>query len=119
VPKPIAKLPHAAAAFGAPLEKLTFVDADGDIVTISTLDDLASAAATATGRELLLHGVFAAAVAAGAAAGTTEALDPVGPLLAKLADSGQAPGVVATISCAFAIAPFMPFSRGVSSKRAP
>jgi hypothetical protein len=59
---------HAAAAFGAPLEKLTFVDADGDIVTISTLDDLAYAAANATGRELLLHGVFAAAVAAAAAA---------------------------------------------------
>ena len=31
----------------------------------------------------------------------------------------QAPGVEATISCARAMAPFMPFSRGVSSKRAP
>ena len=43
---------------------------------------------------------LAAAVAAGAAAGTTEALDPVGPLLAKLADSGQAPGVVARVRSA-------------------
>ena len=40
---------------------------------------------------------LAAAVATGAAAGTTEALDAVGPLLGKLADSGQAPGVVARI----------------------
>ena len=31
----------------------------------------------------------------------------------------QAPGVLATISCAFAIEPFMPFSRGVSSNVAP
>ena len=43
---------------------------------------------------------LAAAVAAGAAAGTTEALDPVGPLLAKLTDSGQAPGVVARVRSA-------------------
>jgi hypothetical protein len=43
---------------------------------------------------------LAAAVAAGAAAGTTEALDPVGPLLARLADSGQAPGVVARVRSA-------------------
>lgn len=40
---------------------------------------------------------LAAAVAAGAAAGTTEALDPVGPLLAKLADSGQAPAALARV----------------------
>ena len=31
----------------------------------------------------------------------------------------QAPGVSATISCALAIEPFMPFSRGVSSNFAP
>ena len=43
---------------------------------------------------------LAAAVAAGAAAGTTEAFDSVGPLLAKLADSGQAPGVVARVRSA-------------------
>jgi len=40
---------------------------------------------------------LAAAVATGAATGTTESLDAVGPLLAKLADSGQAPGVVARV----------------------
>lgn len=43
---------------------------------------------------------LAAAVTAGAAAGTTEALDPVGPLLAKLADSGQAPAAVARVRSA-------------------
>ncbi|MFM7243557.1 MAG: hypothetical protein ACKO40_05185, partial [Planctomycetaceae bacterium] len=37
---------------------------------------------------------LAAAVATGAATGTPEALDPVGPLLARLEDSGQAPGAV-------------------------
>ena len=31
----------------------------------------------------------------------------------------QAPGVAATSSCAFSIAPFMPFSRGVSTNFAP
>jgi len=40
---------------------------------------------------------LAAAVAAGAASGTPEPLDPVGPLLARLEDSGQAPGAVARI----------------------
>jgi hypothetical protein len=40
---------------------------------------------------------LAAAVATGAATGTSEALDAVGPLLGKLADSGQAPGVVARV----------------------
>ncbi|NBW97050.1 MAG: hypothetical protein EBR28_10045 [Planctomycetia bacterium] len=40
---------------------------------------------------------LAAAVAAGAAAGTTEALEPVGPLLAKLVDSGQAAATVARV----------------------
>jgi len=40
---------------------------------------------------------LAAAVATGAVAGTTESLDAVGPLLAKLADSGQAAGVVARV----------------------
>jgi len=40
---------------------------------------------------------LAAAVAAGAATGTAEPLDPVGPLLARLEDSGQAPGAVARI----------------------
>ncbi|MEI6241612.1 MAG: hypothetical protein WCR51_14600 [Planctomycetia bacterium] len=40
---------------------------------------------------------LAAAVTAGASEGTTEALDPVGPILARLADSGQAPGVVARV----------------------
>ncbi|NCA11482.1 hypothetical protein EBR56_06690, partial [bacterium] len=43
---------------------------------------------------------LAAAVATGAAAGTTESLDAVGPLLGKLADSGQAPGVVARVRSA-------------------
>ncbi len=40
---------------------------------------------------------LAAAVATGAATGTSEALDAVGPLLGKLADSGQAPGVVSRV----------------------
>jgi hypothetical protein len=40
---------------------------------------------------------LAAAVATGAATGTAEPLDPVGPLLARLEDSGQAPGTVARI----------------------
>lgn len=40
---------------------------------------------------------LAAAVAAGAASGTPEPLAPVGPLLARLADSGQAPAAVARI----------------------
>lgn len=40
---------------------------------------------------------LAAAVAAGAASGTPEALAPVGPLLARLADSGQAPAAVARV----------------------
>lgn len=40
---------------------------------------------------------LAAAVAAGAASGTPEPLAPVGPLLARLADSGQAPVAVARI----------------------
>ncbi|MFM7207652.1 MAG: hypothetical protein ACKO4T_13405 [Planctomycetaceae bacterium] len=40
---------------------------------------------------------LAAAVAAGAASENPEALDPVGPLLARLEDSGQAPGAVARI----------------------
>jgi hypothetical protein len=43
---------------------------------------------------------LAAAVAAGAAAGTTEQLDPVGPLLAKLEQSGQAPATVARVRSA-------------------
>jgi hypothetical protein len=43
---------------------------------------------------------LAAAVATGAATGTSEALDAVGPLLGKLADSGQAPGVVARVRSA-------------------
>ena len=40
---------------------------------------------------------LAAAVAAGAATGTPESLDPVGPLLARLEESGQAPATVARI----------------------
>ena len=40
---------------------------------------------------------LAAAVAGGAAAGTTEALEDVGPLLADLEASGQAPGAIARI----------------------
>jgi len=40
---------------------------------------------------------LAAAVATAAATGTPEPLDPVGPLLARLEDSGQAPGAVARI----------------------
>jgi hypothetical protein len=40
---------------------------------------------------------LAAAVASAAASGTPEPLDPVGPLLARLEDSGQAPGAVARI----------------------
>ncbi len=40
---------------------------------------------------------LAAAVATGAVTGTPESLDPVGPLLARLEDSGQAPGAVARI----------------------
>jgi hypothetical protein len=43
---------------------------------------------------------LAAAVAAGAAAGTPDHLDPVGPLLARLEESGQAPGAVARIRAA-------------------
>ena len=43
---------------------------------------------------------LAAAVAAGAAAGTPEPLDPVGPLLARLEESGQAPATVARIRSA-------------------
>ena len=40
---------------------------------------------------------LAAAVAAGAASGTPEPLEPVGPLLARLEDSGQAPAAVARV----------------------
>jgi hypothetical protein len=40
---------------------------------------------------------LAAAVAAGAASETPEPLEPVGPILARLEDSGQAPGAVARI----------------------
>ncbi|MEX0669053.1 MAG: hypothetical protein WD060_01160 [Pirellulales bacterium] len=40
---------------------------------------------------------LAAAVAAGASTGVPESLDPVGPLLARLEDSGQAPGAIARI----------------------
>ena len=40
---------------------------------------------------------LASAVATGAATGTTEPLDPVGPLLARLEESGQAPATVARI----------------------
>ena len=40
---------------------------------------------------------LAAAVAAGASTGVPESLDAVGPLLARLEDSGQAPGVIARI----------------------
>ena len=40
---------------------------------------------------------LAAAVAAGAASGTTEAMDAVGPLLARLEESGQAPAAVARV----------------------
>jgi hypothetical protein len=40
---------------------------------------------------------LAAAVATAAATGTPEPLEPVGPLLARLEDSGQAPGAVARI----------------------
>lgn len=40
---------------------------------------------------------LAAAVAAGAATGTTDVLDPVGPLLARLEESGQAPATVARV----------------------
>ncbi|NDC53520.1 MAG: hypothetical protein EBZ74_04335, partial [Planctomycetia bacterium] len=43
---------------------------------------------------------LAAAVKAGAAAGTTEALDAVGPLLARLAESGQALATVARVRAA-------------------
>jgi hypothetical protein len=43
---------------------------------------------------------LAAAVATAAATGTPEPLDPVGPLLARLEDSAQAPGVVARIRSA-------------------
>jgi hypothetical protein len=43
---------------------------------------------------------LAAAVAAGAATGTADALDPVGPLLARLEESGQAPATVARIRSA-------------------
>ena len=40
---------------------------------------------------------LAAAVAAGAATGTSESLDPVGPLLGKLTDSGQGAATVARV----------------------
>jgi hypothetical protein len=40
---------------------------------------------------------LAAAIAAGAATGTPESLDPVGPLLARLEESGQAPATVARV----------------------
>jgi hypothetical protein len=43
---------------------------------------------------------LAAAVAAGAATGTADALDPVGPLLARLEESGQAAATVARIRSA-------------------
>ena len=43
---------------------------------------------------------LAAAVAAGAATGTPEPLDPVGPLLARLEESGQAPATVARVRAA-------------------
>jgi len=43
---------------------------------------------------------LAAAVAAGAATGTADVLDPVGPLLARLEESGQAPATVARIRSA-------------------
>ena len=43
---------------------------------------------------------LAAAVATGAATGTADALDPVGPLLARLEESGQAPATVARIRSA-------------------
>jgi hypothetical protein len=43
---------------------------------------------------------LAAAVATGAAAGTADALDPVGPLLARLEESGQAPATVARVRSA-------------------
>jgi hypothetical protein len=43
---------------------------------------------------------LAAAVATGAATGTGDALDPVGPLLARLEESGQAPATVARIRSA-------------------
>jgi len=43
---------------------------------------------------------LAAAVATGAATGTTDALDPVGPLLARLEESGQAPATVARVRSA-------------------
>ena len=43
---------------------------------------------------------LAAAVAAGAATGTPEPLDPVGPLLARLEESGQAPATVARVRSA-------------------
>ena len=43
---------------------------------------------------------LAAAVATAAATGTPEPLDPVGPLLARLEDSGQAPGAVARVRTA-------------------
>ena len=43
---------------------------------------------------------LAAAVVTGAAAGTADALDPVGPLLARLEESGQAPATVARVRSA-------------------
>jgi hypothetical protein len=43
---------------------------------------------------------LAAAVATGAATGTADALDPVGPLLARLEESGQAPATVARVRSA-------------------
>ncbi|MFM8415538.1 MAG: hypothetical protein ACKOCX_12535 [Planctomycetota bacterium] len=45
-------------------------------------------------------GRLAEAVAAAAAAGTPESLEPVGPILARLEESGQAPGVVSRIRTA-------------------
>ena len=58
---------HASKAFGNAVEKVTFTDADGDTVTITTAEDLVFAHANAVGRELLLHAVFAAAAAPSAA----------------------------------------------------
>jgi hypothetical protein len=54
---------HASEAFHAALEKLSFTDADGDVVTITTVEDILFAHANAVGKELLLHAVFSAAAA--------------------------------------------------------
>ena len=53
---------HIESVFGVLPSRLVFVDADGDLVTVSSLEDLHFAHANKAGHELLLHATFAEAV---------------------------------------------------------